>query len=600
MEKEENNNKFYASDQHLVKVGKKKNLDVFKNNSKRESKEKTENLYNLEALFNTQPKKIALLKGDNAILCNQILEKQVNNSIIRKSKSPTVKKFRNSAKCLYTYSNDENSSNVNMLTTCNTKPNKKIKNQKKSSTFPKTKIILEKIFLKGTKSLSPNEIINKKDINNPYIYSYTDWNPYSFCTGHKKWGFENGKLKSPSPTFLENEEWCKKQDMSIGSILHGINIDEEAGLILVDPFVCAKFTGILSDLIKQFLKAVFGHKISLNVKLFEPTSLTQTLTSYFSFAPKFLLNIADIDMSPVERMKNVVALGVSGLYMNAKQLKPFNPLISETFQGYFDLPDLDNELNRIEVFSEQTSNYPTVTRYYIKNELFKIYGYWDLSCEMKSLGNKIICYTKGYNTIDFCKIDEKIIYNIPSSKVVNAIAKENRSAHYVGAMVFVDIKNSLRAFVQFCFDKKHIAKIRGYIFKYNFPMDYKFNFDKEYEEFSKIDIENNDYFDSSQILSVISGSWLDKLFFDGNKYWDIHQDIPTFIQPCLNCLPSDVRFREDLIWLYRSFYCSKSEEERIYYEKLAQNWKLMVEKVQREEREYKAKFNAELAKRAKK
>ena len=129
MKTDENNNKFFASDQHLVKVGKKKNLDVFKNNSKRESKEKTENLYNLEALFNTQPKKIALLKGDNAILCNQILEKQVNNSIIRKSKSPTVKKFRNSAKCLYTYSNDENSSNVNMLTTCNTKPNKKIKNR---------------------------------------------------------------------------------------------------------------------------------------------------------------------------------------------------------------------------------------------------------------------------------------------------------------------------------------------------------------------------------------------------------------------------------------------------------------------------------------
>ena len=65
-------------------------------------------------------------------------------------------------------------------------------------------------------------------------------------------------------------------------------------------------------------------------------------------------------------------------------------------------------------------------------------------------------------------------------------------------------------------------------------------------------------------------------------------------------MPSDSRFREDLIWLYRSFYLSKNEEERLYYESLAQNWKLMIEKVQREERTEKAKLNEELAKRAKK
>ena len=598
MKIDDNNDKCLTSDEYIIKIKKKHNSKDFQNITKRE--DKTDKLYILETLFNIQPKKITLLKGDNSVLNNQNLEKQVNNSIYRKAISPPVnyKKYATSEKYIFNF-NDENSNRENLLSTSQTKLTLKQNKLKKSTTFPKTKMILEKIFLKGINSLPQSQIINKKDINNPYIYSYTEWNPYSFCTGHRKWGFEKGKLKSPSPIFLDNEEWCKKQNMSLGSILKGIEISEEFGLVLVDPFVCAKFTGILSDLVTQILKAVFGHKISLNVKLFEPTSLTQTLTNYFSFAPKYLFHCADYDISPLERMKNVISLGISGLYMNAKQLKPFNPLISETFQGYFDLPDLDNELNRIEVFSEQISNYPTITRYYVLNQLFKIYGYWDLSLEMKSLGNKIICYTKGTNTIDFCKINEKIIYNIPSSKIVNAIAKDNRSAHYVGAMVFIDIKNNLRAYVQFCFDKKHIAKIRGCIFRYNFPNGYKFNFDKEYEEFSNIDIKNNSYFNSSQILSEISGSWLDKLYFDGVKYWDIHQDIPTFIQPVLNCLPSDVRFREDLIWLYRSFYCSKSEEERIYYEKLAQNWKLMVEKVQREERTFKAKFNEELAKKAK-
>ena len=216
-----------------------------------------------------------------------------------------------------------------------------------------------------------------------------------------------------------------------------------------------------------------------------------------------------------------------------------------------------------------------------------MYGFFDLSLETKSLGNRIICYTKGINTIDFFKINEKIYLSIPSSQIVNAIAKDDRSAHYVGVMIFYDLKNNLRAFVQFA----------------TFPSNYKFNFDKEYEMFSKIDInnlnKNNNIFTSKDIISTISGSWLHQLYFDGVKYWDIDVDIPTYIRPVYNCLPSDSRFREDLIWLYRSFFKSKNEEERLYYERLAQNWKLMIEKVQREERTQKAKLNEELAKKAK-
>ena len=459
-------------------------------------------------------------------------------------------------------------------------------------------MIMEKTYEKGLKSIKSSEIIDMKDEKNPYIYSYLDWHPFSFCTGHRKWGYENGKLKSPSPIFLDNEEWCQKKILNKKNILKGILIRDDVGLLLVDPKICAKFNGMLSDLVKQILKVVIGHKISLNVKLFEPFSLTQTLLNYFSFIPKFILPAIDFKLDPLKRMKYIISLGISGLYMNAKQLKPFNPLICETFQGYFDLENIDEE-NKIEVFSEQISNYPTLTRYYILNKNFKMYGYFDLSLETQSFGNKIICFTKGINTVDFIKINEKINFSFPSSKIVNAIAKDDRSAHYVGVMIFYDLKNNLRAFVQFAKNSKHISEISGYIFKYNFPKNYKFDFDKEYEMFGKLDLNNfkkNNIFSKKDVLSVISGSWLDKLYFDNEKFWDIDNDIPIYIRPVLNCLPSDSRFREDLIWLYRSFYKSKNEEERLYYEKLAQNWKLMIEKVQREERTEKAKLNEELAK----
>ena len=571
------------------------------------SKEKINNIKRKEDLslinlFNYNYKIPKSLKGDKLSINFQDFEKRINLSVKNhnlllyqklKKKSSKInlgKVNTNNYPSIFIYNNNYD------LNHSTESSNKEIIN---SFCIDNKKMLLQKRFDEGNIALNSNQIINVKDINNPYIYSYIDWHPYSFCTGHKKWGYENGKLKSPSPVFIDNDEWCKSKDLSKGEVLKGILIRDDVGLLLVDPFVCNKFSGMLGDLIKQILKVVFGHKISLNVKLFQPLSLSQTLFNYFSFIPKYIIPSLNSELSPISRMKYAISLGISGLYMNAMQLKPFNPLISETFQGVFDLEDKEN---KIEVYSEQTSNYPTLTRYYILNKMFKMYGYFDLSLETHNFGNRITCYTKGINTIDFFKINEKICLSLPSSQIVNAIAKDDRSAHYLGVMIFYDIKNNLRAFVQFAKDTKHISEIKGYIFNYQFPPNYKFNFDKEYDMFNKIDVnnlkKNNNIFTQKDIVSTISGSWLHQLYFDGIKYWDIDEDIPTYIKPVYNCLPSDSRFREDLIWLYRSFFKAKNEEERLYYEKLAQNWKLMIEKLQREERTQKAKLNEELARKA--
>ena len=564
--------------------------------------EKKENSSLIE-LFNNQYKIPKSLKGDKECIDFNDFENKLSTSIKFKKNVLISQKTRkktgihlNKNNILFEHSIIKYNKNINLnqsIDSINTNENNFSFQDKNDKNF-----LLQKRFDQGNIALNSNQILNVRDINNPYIYSYIDWHPYSFCTGHRKWGYENGKLKSPSPTFISNDEWCESKDLSKNEVLKGILIKDDIGLLLVDPLVCNKFSGMLGDLIKQFLKVFLGHKISLNVKLFQPLSLSQTLLNYFSFIPQFILPSVNPDITPLDRMKLAISLGISGLYMNAQQLKPFNPLISETFQGIFDIKE-----EKIEAYSEQTSNYPTLTRYYILNKNFKMYGYFDLSVETKNFGNRITCFTKGINTIDFFKLNEKIFFSIPSSQIVNAIAKENRSAHYVGVMIFFDLKNNLRAFVQFAKDCKHIADIKGYIFKYEFEKNYKFNFDKEYEMFSKIDInnlnKNNNIFKLNDIISTISGSWLGQLYFDDFKYWDIDEDIPTYIKPVYNCLPSDSRFREDLIWLYRSFYKSKNEEERLYYERLAQNWKLMIEKVQREERTQKAKLNEELAKKMK-
>ena len=579
------------------------NLNDSKETSTNHSKNNNSNIkkdLSLMDLFNCKYSQPKSLKGDNNIINLEKLDKSLNSSLNLKKTLFLSQKFSNLYINKKGYKNKHCSDN-NLIE--NNEPNSENNISETINTENSKRLILQKRFENGYIALNNSQIINVKDINNPYIFSYIDWHPYSFCTGHRKWGYENGKLKSPSPIFIDNEEWCQPKDLSKNSVLHGILIKDDVGLLLVDPLVCNKFSGILADLIKQAFKIFLGHKISLNVKLFQPLSLSQTLLNYFSFIPKYILPSIVSDITPLDRMKNVIALGISGLYMNAQQLKPFNPLISETFQGIFDIPDNNIAEKKILVYSEQTSNYPTLTRYYILNKNFKMYGYFDLSLETKNLGNRITCFTKGINIIDFFNIKEKICLSIPSSQIVNAIAKEDRSAHYLGVMIFYDIKNNLRAFVQFAKNTKKIFNIQGYIFRYNFPKNYKFDFDKEYEMFNKLDLnnlkKNNNIFSQEDILSTISGSWLHQIYFDGIKYWDIDEDIPTYIKPVYNCLPSDSRFREDLIWLYRSFYKSKNEEERLYYEKLAQNWKLMIEKVQREERTLKAKVNEELAKKAK-
>jgi hypothetical protein len=51
-------------------------------------------------------------------------------------------------------------------------------------------------------------------------------------------------------------------------------------------------------------------------------------------------------------------------------------------------------------------------------------------------------------------------------------------------------------------------------------------------------------------ICELEGSWLRNLIIDGKKYWDIDDNIPERQLPKMqDVVPSDWRYREDLIWL---------------------------------------------------
>ena len=90
------------------------------------------------------------------------------------------------------------------------------------------------------------------------------------------------------------------------------------------------------------------------------------------------------------------------------------------------------------------------------------------------------------------------------------------------------------------------------------------------------------------VICKIKGDWLENLDFDNITYWHVDKKIPKPIIPIEVPLPSDGRFREDLIWLFRAFN-TQNEKEKTIFEEYSQQWKLMMELTQRNDRELRKK-----------
>ena len=426
----------------------------------------------------------------------------------------------------------------------------------------------------------------------PLIYAANikDFHPFSFFYGtkYKDLVKENGETKYPEGKLVNYNEWIAEPDYSLNGIYKGIQINNKVGLVIVDPVVRKKYSGLVTDIIIQLLKVPFGHHMCLNVRIFEPKCLEERFTNVFSYANKYLISASEPNMDPYERFKTVITFIFSGLYIPAQQLKPFNPYLGETFQG--ELP------NGAKVYCEQVTHKPLCIRFYMfyKN-VYKFYGYFNCSVRSEGLGSTMYVCQQGPCIVDFPQLNEKIIFNVPEIKIVNARNENGRANLYAGAMNFVDIKNKYRAVIQFDFNKKKFHEIRGCTFKCDYQPGYKFMYDVEWPYGKKLKLEKLKK--DPNYLEEIKGSWITELVIGNKQYWDIKAQNPEFIKPTKTCLPSDGRFREDLCWLYKSFYDSKNEVERKAYEKISQWWKLLMEDHNRWERKRRAEYNESLRKK---
>ena len=424
----------------------------------------------------------------------------------------------------------------------------------------------------------------KLEDNNKYIYSLKECHPFSmfYQTKYEELIKKDGELNLPAPRLINSDSWMREPDLSYENIFKGMDIQDEKGLVSVDPKIIKKFEGLLANIIGQLIRVPFGHHISIPIKSFEPLTVHEKYINLFAFANRFLIPASEPNIDKYERFKLCISFAFSGLYIPIGHLKPFNPFLGETYQG--ELP------NGAKLYIEQVTHSPLVARYYIiYKKVYEISGYWNLSVKSLKLGTQIAVCQRGPLYIKFPQINECIIGHYPEIRMINLIY-EDRANYYCGNMVFLDIKNNFKAVIKFYQNEKIFHEIVGSVLKYKYANNFKYDFEKEWEFGQKFQIgkKNKEIKDPYEQIDEIKGNWVSKLIIGNEERWNITAQKPEFIRPVKKCIPSDGRFREDLIWLYRSFYCSKNEEEKKIYMNIAQKWKIMMEEFNRWERRRRA------------
>ena len=96
--------------------------------------------------------------------------------------------------------------------------------------------------------------------------------------------------------------------------------------------------------------------------------------------PDYLIPIADAD--PLTQIKNIATLFTNIPTLELVMLKPFNPILGETFQAY---------IKGIPIYYEQISHHPPISAFYMTCPEFTMYGnlvaFADLSLNSAVGGN---------------------------------------------------------------------------------------------------------------------------------------------------------------------------------------------------------------------
>ena len=398
--------------------------------------------------------------------------------------------------------------------------------------------------------------------------------------------------QAPFPIRLTKEQLTFKYNPDY---LKDFLIKDYYGVYCLNQEIVDKQSGVIKDLIVQLTKSILSRThitISLPIRIFEPRSMIERYTDWFSFAPDLLEKAAKCEDN-LETFKNVILFSLSALFRSTEQLKPLNPLLGETYQCEWE--------DGSKFYIEHISHNPPISSIYITSgkNLFVVSGYihMELGGILKAMfKNAMLMMPKGKMTVYFPEKKQTVSFQFPKINLGGAIWGQ-RYIYFYDHMKFEDTDNNLKAVIAFSnwtkeLKKKRIHDIYGKIFKHNYTEEeLKKPFYTEDLSYDPFPTNNED------VITEITGSWLEEIKFDDNVVFSIKESAPPAIYPSDNPLPSDSRFREDKIWLQHSF---DNKEFGKVFEGYAQSWKLGLEAQQRFDRGLRKEYQDKKAKEEKK
>ena len=303
--------------------------------------------------------------------------------------------------------------------------------------------------------------------------------------------------------------------------------------------------------------------------------MTERMSHYYRIISMYLAKASEV-REETERFKLFISSFVTAFILNMSSDMPFNPLLGETFEGCYE--------NGTRIYIEQIKHHPAITSGLLlgPGDKFKLFNYGSARATFTPNTMKLIL--QGKDTVVFEDGQTIILDSYPIMKnygFLTGVAK----CIWKGDAHFIDVGNHLEAYVFFDYgiktggvfsSAKSVGKdqIEGIIYVPDPHAPLMKNKPKRISDINNIKLE----------IARISGSWIKNVLINGVNYWNIDQIALPELYFINNPLPSDCRFREDIIWLRKGNL------------QFSQSWKDAIEIRQRNDQKLRIKSQKNLGK----
>jgi len=354
---------------------------------------------------------------------------------------------------------------------------------------------------------------------------------------------------------------------------------EKPGLVYKNEEAKKKIYKTAKYLVAKMGKNILTGKSILNVSfpvfIFDKRTLHQAFCHEQRLAPYYLTR-AVYCPDVLERLKWVTVHLLSFLHLTTTQVKPFNPIIGETFQC---------RIGNLKIYLEHTVNHPITANFYgiDDDKTYEIFGFQitdasltPTTCTATRLGLYYVRIIKD-NTLFRIRIPDVYLRGTTIGE---------RMFSYENKCLVIDITNKLCSFIEINPPMKEGGGFLGIgnLFKkrQNFP-DY-FCGCIVHSKYVQVDENgsNHSLLKGYHSICKISGEWTNNIKFDDEEYWGVHDNncLTMYHDENLMC-PSDGSLRTDLqCFVKDNVEASQKEKERL-------------EVKQREDRKLRAKWAKE-------